>query len=396
MCVIRASFLAAMALVAFATFPPSRALAQDPTGWIGKRVVLQFDSVLNDGKGGIDNQKRKSRSRGGLRITHRVYRVEHVNGPWIWLQAETEGAAGWIQAAEVIPFDQAIDYYTAQIRANSADSNAYTSRGHLWKDRKEFDIAIADYNEAIRLDPGSEVGWYCRGIAWGNKKEYEKAIVDFGEAIRLDPKYALAYNNRGIAWGNKKEYDKAITDYSEAIRLDPKYALAYNNRGIAWGNKKEYDKAITDYSEAIRLDPKYALAYNNRGIAWGNKKEYDKAITDYSEAIRLDPKYALAYNGRAWLWATCPDAKYRDGKRAIESATKACELGDWKVANDIDTLGAAYAEAGDFATAVEWQTKAIALVTDEKKKDDFRNRLKLYEAKTPYRDVPTTPSPDPK
>ena len=59
---------------------------------------------------------------------------------------------------------------------------------------------------------------------------------------------------------------------------------------------------------------------------------YDKAIADYNEAIRLDPKYALAYNGLAWLAATCPDAKYRDGKKAVQSAVTACKLTEWKEA----------------------------------------------------------------
>jgi len=274
---------------------PRPAAGQAGGEWVGRRVILQFHSVLRVGNQVVDNQKLEASPRVGQWALSRIYRVEQVSGPWIWIKAETEGVSGWVRAAEVIPYDQAIDHFTNQIRANPRNDSAYISRGLLWRDRKEYDIALADFSEAIRLDPGSEVGWINRGNVWSDKKEYDKALADYAEAIRLDPKCAAAYHNRGNAWRAKKEYDKALADYAEAIRLDPKYAVAYHNRGNAWSVKKEYDKALADYAEAIRLDPKYAAAYLNRGNAWNDKKEYDKALADYAEAIRLDPKYAHAY-----------------------------------------------------------------------------------------------------
>ncbi len=63
------------------------------------------------------------------------------------------------------------------------------------------------------------------------------------------------------------------------------------------------------------------------------------------------------------MWATCPDEAYRDGAKAVESATKACELGGWKDADHLDTLAAALADAGEFAEAVRRQEEALGLLT---------------------------------
>ena len=103
--------------------------------------------------------------------------------------------------------------------------------------------------------------------------------------------------------------------------------------------------------------------------------------------IRIDPNFSRAYNNLAWLLATCPDAKFRDGKRAVELATKACELTKWKVALDIGTLAAAHAEAGDFEAAVQWQTKANGLYGAGKDREKGEARLKLYQQKKRYQQI---------
>jgi tetratricopeptide (TPR) repeat protein len=141
----------------------------------------------------------------------------------------------------------------------------------------------------------------------------------------------------------------------------------------------------TNFTSRLRTNPSSEV-YARRGLIWKGKGELDIAIADYTEAIRLDPKFASAYDNRAWLRATAIDVKFRDGRRAVESATCACELTEWKDANKIDTLAAAYAEAGDFDAAVRWEEKAQGSYYDEKDKEEWRARLELYRAKMPYRD----------
>ena len=213
----------------------------------------------------------------------------------------------------------------------------------------------------------------------------QKAIAHYDEAIRVDPKFANPYIGRGNAYQSKNDYDKAIADYDEAIRLDPKRAFPYTARGNAYQSKNDYDKAIADCDEAIRVDPKFVLSYIGRGNAYQSKNDYDRAIADYDEAIRLDPKDAIAYDILASLLATCAQAGFRDGKKAVEYAAKACELSEWKSPDFVDTLAAAYAEAGDFEAAIRWETKFLATSNlSEKDAADAKSRLALYQAHRPY------------
>ena len=80
----------------------------------------------------------------------------------------------------------------------------------------------------------------------------------------------------------------------------------------------------------------------------------------------------------AWILTKCPDERIRDGKRAVESATKACELSGWKEPISLETLAAACALSGDFESAVKWQTKANALYSDPKEKTEGEGRLRRF------------------
>jgi len=129
-------------------------------------------------------------------------------------------------------------------------------------------------------------------------------------------------------------------------------------------------------------------AYCIRGCTAEARGEFLNAITDYESSLRNSPCFAPAHNRLARLLSTCHRDHVRDGFRAVEHATRACELTEMNNADYVMTLAAAYAEAGDFANALSYQKQAIGLL-DKNEQGEYQKyckmRLRLYESGETYR-----------
>lgn len=109
-----------------------------------------------------------------------------------------------------------------------------------------------------------------------------------------------------------------------------------------------------------------------------------------------------AYNTLAWELATNPDDRLRDGAQALLYARKALLEDDSSAT--LDTLAAAYAEAGQFAAAIETQRSALERLqaetaanqnpdstepdpTENGFRAEYQARLASYEANQPWRET---------
>jgi tetratricopeptide (TPR) repeat protein len=200
-----------------------------------------------------------------------------------------------------------------------------------------------------------------------------------------DKAQAAIANQTGTELYKQARFKEAIKAFDDAIRLDPTRAVLYLNRGAAKGANNDWDGAISDLDKAIELNPNNPQYYGTRGYEYYKKGNFAKAIQDHEKHIRMEPKNANGYYNLARIYGTCMDARYRDGKKAVQNAKKACELNGWKDPVLLDTLAAAYAEAGDFKKAIEWQQKAMP-ASSPAVADLLRERMDLYKMGKPYRE----------
>ena len=158
-------------------------------------------------------------------------------------------------------------------------------------------------------------------------------------------------------------------------------------KGLSLSQSNRFEEAISAFSKAIEMNPRDTDAYINRGVARYHQGDCGSALADYTKALSINPRSIEAHNNMAWVLAVCPYSEYRNGAKAVAMAEKAAEL--TPEASTLDTLAAAYAEAGRFETAMAIQKIVIALKSKEggtEELAEYRERLNLYRTAKPWRE----------
>jgi tetratricopeptide (TPR) repeat protein len=154
-------------------------------------------------------------------------------------------------------------------------------------------------------------------------------------------------------------------------------------RAQIFRKESKYELAIQDCNEALRQYPGCVEASLLRASVKVRLGKYAEALKEFNYLISLHPRpvtLARALSDRAWFQATCLDASFRNGHQAVKDAKAACSIMTWKDEDMIDTLAAAYAETGDFDSAVRYAAQALAVkgISSQDAKV-FREHLALFQ-----------------
>jgi TPR repeat protein len=232
---------------------------------------------------------------------------------------------------------------------------------------------------------------YARGE--GVPQDYKRAVELYQKAA--DKGYAPAQTALAILYthgrGVAQDYKKAVELYQNAVAQG--YPVAQVNLGWLYDEGRvvpqDYHKAVELYQKAADQGYATGQAYLASKYAQGKgvPRDYRKALDLFHKALDQGP-HPNVFNDFAWFLATCPDDSQRNGKQAVEYATKACALTEWKLANFIGTLAAAYAEIGDFNAAIKYQKQAMGIPdTDYPDRQQMERSIELYGHQKPYREL---------
>jgi len=218
------------------------------------------------------------------------------------------------------------------------------------------------------------------------------ALARLGRVLLAEGKLAEAettlregYLMRRKLYGNDHQYViSALSWLAESLDRQGKFAVAET----VLRDNLERRQQTTPHSSTARAFGLLAMALlgqNKLSEAEGVRREA-LAIRKSLNLKQAENSDASALNEAAWFLATCDEGGFRDGPQAVQLAGKAVQATDRKVPNFLDTLAAAYAEAGQFDQAVSVQKEAMGLLQNTNQVADFASRLNLYLAHKPCRE----------
>jgi Flp pilus assembly protein TadD len=187
----------------------------------------------------------------------------------------------------------------------------------------------------------------------------------------------------------KGRVDEATAEFEKAVELNPRLADAHNDLAIALASRGEFDQAFLHFAQALEINPDFPEAHCNLGSMLYAQGRVQEAQAQWREALRLKPNYALAMIQTAQALAASPKASDRNGSEAVKLAERAVQLSGARNPAYLDTLAAAYAEAGRFPEAIETGRRALELARQQDRGglvEALNARIKLYEVQKPYRD----------
>jgi tetratricopeptide (TPR) repeat protein len=219
----------------------------------------------------------------------------------------------------------------------------------------------------VEAVPQSAEALTALGAALDVRAEPERVLDLHARAIGEKPGYPVSYNNLGVALTLLGRNAEAEQLFRAALERLPDFSIAHRHLASLLVTRGADAEAAEHFRAALDRDPRDGSALAGLALLAGHAGDAREARRLYERALELNPRERTALNGLAWLLATEPDAALRDGARAVTLAERLVELGGRSDPLVLDTLAAAYAEAGriEDALATLYEARPLAEAAGE-------------------------------
>jgi len=259
----------------------------------------------------------------------------------------------------------------------------------------EFVNIMPDQMESIEVPASDLYRIIDNALALQQAGDNAAALAEWKKALEIDPNDARANNGIGIALSLSGDSEGAIAYLRRATQINPDFFEAYYNLGLELAKKNCVDEAIDAWLNTVRIRPAFAAGHENLGYAFYLQGKFADSLTHLRLALEADPDRVSDLNLAANLLATSPDSSLRNSADALALADRAQTLTHGQDAAILDTLSAAYAEAGRFPNAIKVEQQAIAIATQQGKTalvGTLKEHLMRYESNAPLREPPDSVS----
>jgi protein O-mannosyl-transferase len=284
--------------------------------------------------------------------------------------------------------DQAVPHFAEAVRIVPNEPYNLTDYGHALLESGKFDEAASRLQEAIGLLPDSGDAHFFLGVAQFQQGRYQDAVKNLDRSLALNPRLLKAHLHLGSAYAAEGKWALAITHLQKWLQVEPRSVEALIKLAQCYASMGREPEALDTLQKAWNIDPKNphppALMAQIAALAG----EIESAINLYNKALAIDPNYAEAANNLAQILSLHPDARFRDGKHAVQLAEIAAAARQFQDPLSLDTLAAAYAESGRFPEAMKTIDTAIELGrarSDLELVEHLTKRRALYASGKPAR-----------
>ena len=328
--------------------------------------------------------------------------MRFVLGGLVLVWAMNSLAAYWIipsvpqhlYAAKALATEDKIDLADVEtIKAVNADPSNAIARGFRALSLSELgrdDEAIKEAEHAVELNPTGS-GPHLDLAICVNRRDQNRAIVEARRAIELGPENSSAYQFLMSSLFESQHYNEAAELGREWLTVSPYDAAAHSALGSALAAKGDLVPAVQQLGYIMMLRPELEQAHAQlRQILISFAKEQD-GLQHLRDVAANAPDSPRMLDELAWVLATYPDQKSRDGIEAVRLAERACALTERRIPALLDTLAAAYAEAGDFSNAISTTEEALTLASSSGDNDAVKlseSILGSLRKNLPYREEP--------